>query len=121
MTFMNVRKMGTRKPNCKKLFEHLKSEGLLTLWEMKKRNEDGLRWSEPLVESEFFAVSSETYGKKSELYFSLKGDHRNEDIRKKLCQAVLNFGGSPDYNWGGNGRFRFSLSVTFFKGWHWWE
>lgn len=64
------------------------------------------------------AVSNETYGKKSYLYFYCK----NSNAAYELIRIIREAGGRPGTGWnGGPDRGCVDLRVSYFKGSRWWE
>jgi len=77
-----------------------------------------LTWTDPDVKSAQFSVSSETYGTRiSELYFRCK----SVEIAQQVARTVESLGGKPNFGWNSDYPNMFSLPVSPFKGYHWWE
>jgi hypothetical protein len=107
--------------SAKTVFEVLKDAGIVSEWTRKRNKLQYTCDSKPLWYTEFFVkgetlrgTSDETYGKKSELYFSFTDEGSAHEARK-----VLRGAGVKVESW--NNGSSFSVPVSFFKGWHWWE
>jgi hypothetical protein len=76
-----------------------------------------LKFNRPILQSKYFALSCEIYGKKAELYFYCM----DVSIANLLASILQEAGGCPDFKWCPEQGNFFSMKVSYFKGWHWWE
>jgi len=74
-------------------------------------------YTHPVVKSDLLTSSSETYGRKSFLYFRC----RDAVTTRALVDLLRKHGGKPNFSWCPDNPNSFNLRVHGFKGWHHWQ
>ncbi len=87
---------------------------------MRACKDGTLRWRSPEVKSPLVSVMDETYGKRSFLYFNAQGADRVVTAQR-LAAEIKRLGGTTDFGWQTTDPGCFSVPVSPFKGFHWWE
>jgi hypothetical protein len=96
----------------------LVESGYISSWKKVTSTAYDLKFTGFDVKSSFVSVDDETYGRKSVLYFKANSPIDAE----KMVNELRRNGGNPETDWnGGLEQGCFSMQVSYFKGYHWWE